>query len=415
MSKGKGTALDVPLLSEVTSAYRRAQLSSVPNAGEPLISEPSLPGPIRITGLEIAVCPIDMPYPVRLGRVLYPTRDFVTVRIRTDADVEGAAIGYTRGTPILAALQTLGREILHRDALLVRAIATDLKRSYIPGAGAFIRALSLIDIALWDILCKVARLPLYRVLGGYRSTVPVLAVAGYFKDRRSVEDVQEEIAQLAREGFRAIKLVLPAGDARDERVYLMRLREALDPRVDLAIDAHSSWTTLDEAVAACRHLDDLGLTFIEDPFSPQSWRLTAELQSHLRTPLAMGEDVTGVEGYRDALDAVSILRVDATASGGLTDVITAIQMAAALGRSAIPHVFTSLHGQLTGAFPNVPYAEFIPAGVGADPIDRLTRSEPRIEGGQLILDDRPGNGIDLDWDAVTRLSTGVVRVENGRG
>jgi L-alanine-DL-glutamate epimerase-like enolase superfamily enzyme len=371
----------------------------------------SLPrDPIRISELEIAVCPVDMPYPVRLGRVLYATRDYIALRIRTDAGIEGVAIGYTRGTPVAGALQELARDVLGRDALMVRAIVTDLKRSHIPGASALIRALSLIDVGLWDIVCKVAGLPLYRVLGGYRNDVPVLVVGGYFKDRRTVEDIEEEVAQLARAGYHIIKVVLPASDARDDQIYLTRLREAIDPRVDLAVDAHSAWTTLDEAIAACRRIDELGLAFIEDPFAPQSWRLTSELQHHIRTPIAMGEDVSGVDAYRDVLDAVSILRVDATASGGLTDVITAVQTAAALGRSAIPHVFASLHAQLAGAFPNVPYAEIIPAEAGADPIGRLMRSEPTIKDGHMFLDDRPGNGIDLDWDAVTRLCSDMIRL-----
>ena len=372
---------------------------------------PSHPrAPMRVAELEIAVCPIDMPHPVRLGNVLYPTRDYIVVRIRTDAGIEGVAIGYTRGTPVAGALQTLGRDLLTRDALMIRAIVTDLKRSHIPGAGAFIRALSLIDIALWDIVCKFAGLPLYQLLGGYRNRVPLLAVAGYFKEHRTEEDIHDEVAQLAADGFRLVKMVLPASDSRDDEEYLTRLRAAIDPRVDLAVDAHSAWTTLDEAVAACRRLDDLGLAFIEDPFSPQSWRLTAELQRHIRTPVVMGEDVAGIEAYRDALAAVSILRVDATASGGLTDVLTAIQTAAAMGRSAIPHVFAALHAHLAAAFPSVPYAEVILAHTGADPIERLLQSAPVIKGGQMLLDDRPGNGIDLDWAAVSRLCSETIRV-----
>src|SRR5690348_13888597 len=108
-----------------------------------------------------------------------------------------------------------------------------------------------------------------------------------------------------------------------------------------------------------------------NPFRVRSWRLMAELQQRIRTPLAAGEDAGGMEGFRDLLDAVTILRIYATASGGVTEVMTTVNMAAGLGRSVIPHVYAPLHSQLAGSAPNLPLVEIIPSDVGTDPIDRL--------------------------------------------
>jgi L-alanine-DL-glutamate epimerase-like enolase superfamily enzyme len=363
---------------------------------------------IRIVGLDVAVCALEMPYPVRLGPVVYTTRDYVALRMRTDAGIDGYALGYSRGTPIPAALQTLAPEILGRDARMIRSIVVGIRQSHAPAWGAFVRAVSLVDVALWDIAARAARLPLFKLLGGYRDTIPVMAVAGYYLDRRSVEDVEEEIMQRAGDGFKTIKIGIPAVDPRADEAFVSRLRRALDNSIDLGIDAHSAWTDLETALAACQRLDSLGLSFIEDPCSPQSWRLMADLQARIRTPLAAGEEASMIEQHRDLLDAVTILRVDATANGGLSDVMLATQMAAAAGRSVSPHVYAPLHSHLAGAFPNVRQVEIIPAEVGADPFHRLLRSEPAIRNGMLLLDDSHGNGIDLDWEAVSAHASDIL-------
>jgi L-alanine-DL-glutamate epimerase-like enolase superfamily enzyme len=363
---------------------------------------------IRIVGLDVAVCPIKMPYPVRLGPVVYTTRDYVAVRMRTDTDLDGYALGYTRGTPVPEALQALAPEILGRDARMIRSIVVGLRQAHAPAWGAFVRAVSLVDVALWDIAAKAARLPLYKLLGAYRDEIPVMAVAGYYLDRRSVEEVEDEIVQRASEGFRSIKVGIPALDPRADETFVARLRQALDANVDLGVDAHSAWSDLDTALASCRRLDDLGLSFIEDPCTPQSWRLMRDLRGCIRTPLAAGEEVLMIEQHRDLLDAVTILRVDATSNGGFSDVMVATQMAAAAGRSVSPHVHAPLHSHLAGAFPNVQLVEIIPAEVGADPFNCLLRSEPSIRNGILLLGGKHGNGIDLDWEAVSTHASAML-------
>ena len=356
---------------------------------------------MRVVGVDVAVCPMGMPHPVVLGQVVIRTRDFVVLRLRTDGEVVGYAIGYPRGTPLFDALVALGPQLIGKDPLMRREVLTFLERSNIPGRIALVRAFSAIDVALWDLASKAAGLLLYQMLGGYRRQVPVMAVAGYFGDVRSVQDIEEEVRQLAGGGYRQIKLVISGTNPRADYELMARLRKAVDASVALAVDAHWTWHSLDEALTACRMLDEVGLAFIEDPFTPQQWRLTRELQAMIRTPLAVGEDVVDLQEFRDLLEGVTVLRVDATASGGLTGVVAATAMAAIAGRSVIPHVFTSLHGQLGGWSPAVSFVETILPQAGADPIDRLLARVPHIIDGHLVLEDEPGNGVWIDWQAVT--------------
>ena len=361
---------------------------------------------MKIAKVEAAHCPVPLPNPIRLGDIVIHTRDFVALRVITDDGIEGHAIGYPRGTSLLAMIAGLAPKLIGRDPTMRRQIVTEIERGNVPGFHTQLRAIGLIDIALTDITAKSARLPLYKMLGGYRNVVPAMAVAGYFADTRTEEDIVAEVVALAESGYGLVKVVLSGADPRRDRAFLEKILRHLDGRAQLAVEAHWLWTTLDEAVRACGLIDDLGLAFIEDPVaSALHWQALGELQARLKTPLAAGEDALGLINFSDLLRSVSILRVDATASGGVLTAVAAIAAAQAASRRVIPHVFTGLHAHLAAAFPNIGFVETIPAASGADPIDRLLRAPPRIEKGVLALGDEAGCGIDLDWDAVRKFGS----------
>lgn len=123
----------------------------------------------------------------------------------------------------------------------------------------------------------------------------------------------------------------------------------------------------------------------------------------MRTPLAAGEDVTSLAGFRDVIDAVLVLLVDATASGGITGALAAIDLAAASGRTVLPHTFLPLHGHLAGSRPEIEFAEVI-ADSSVDPWHRFLFRQPRVADGHLHLQDEPGNGWLVDWDAAAALA-----------
>ena len=367
---------------------------------------------MRITKVRIAECCIPLPRVLRLGAVEIRTRDYVVICIETEDGVCGEAIGYPRGTPLFEAAITMARKVLGKNAGMRRELMLGLELANVPARAGLTRGLSLMDIALWDIACKRAQQPLYQFIGGFRSTADVTVVAGYYVDQRSIDDVADEVRALKDSGCSRVKIMLKGDDAAFDRNYAFAVAGVMPG--GLAADAHWSWSTFTEARRACRELDEIGLSFIEDPFAASDIRLTHELRSDLVTPIAAGEDIFGPRVVSDLVNGIDILRVDATTIGGITSAVEAINIAAAAGRTVFPHVFSPIHVHLACAFPNVESVELITEESGADPLHLLLRNVPTAKDGTMSPSQEPGVGISVDWDAVEKLSRrhAVVEPEN---
>ncbi len=353
---------------------------------------------MKIERICVAEVRAPLPAPLRLGPAVIETRDYVALRLETDAGITGEALGYVRGTPLVAALKALGPQILGRDPMMRAAVLGQAGARNPPGRAAFTRAISLIDIACWDILAKQAREPLYRLLGGLRAGAPATAVAGYFMDVRSLGDIADEARRRVDEGFSRVKIMLKGDDAAFDLEYVRQLAAAAPGR--LAADAHWTWLTLTDALRFCRRLDPEALQFLEDPFAAEDWSLARPLAQATGLTIAMGEDMAGPAALARAANDVGLLRVDATTCGGVSGAVAAVHLAAAAGRNVFPHVFAPLHVHLACAFPNVEGVEIIPEETGADPLSRVLRRPPRLDDGCLHASEEPGIGLELDWPAI---------------
>jgi L-alanine-DL-glutamate epimerase-like enolase superfamily enzyme len=364
---------------------------------------------MQITRITLSEVKLPLPQTLRLGPIAIHTRDFVAVRMETDAGICGDALGYSRGTPLVEALSTAGRGLVGSNPLMRRQTMHAFEQASITSRPTYLRAMSLLDIALWDICAQAAKLPLYRLLGGLRSTVPVTAVAGYYMNTRSVDDIAREVKQRIDQGYPRVKVMLKGDDMAFDENYVRAVTQAAPGQV--AADAHWSWRSLTEALRFCRRIDDCGLAFLEDPFAPHDSALTAALQAQLQTPLAAGEDVVSPAAMNQLARDVAVLRVDATTCGGITSALGALHAASAGGCTVLPHVFAPLHVHLACAFSQVEGVEFIPPESGADPIDKLLLRPIRIKHGQMTVDDEPGVGMTLNWPQVQTLASRTLVLE----
>jgi L-alanine-DL-glutamate epimerase-like enolase superfamily enzyme len=367
---------------------------------------------MQVTRVILSEVKLPLPQTLRLGPIAIRTRDFVAVRMETDAGICGDALGYSRGTPLMEALSTAGRGLVGSNPLMRRQTMHAFEQASITSRPTYLRAMSLLDTALWDICAQAAKLPLYQLLGGLRSTVPVTAVAGYYMDTRSVDDIAREVQQRVDQGYTRVKVMLKGDDMAFDENYVRAVTQAAPGQV--AADAHWSWRSLTEALRFCQRIDDCGLAFLEDPFAPHDSALTAALQTQLRTPLAAGEDMVSPATMNQLAHDVAVLRVDATTCGGITGALGALHAASAGGCTVFPHVFAPLHVHLACAFSQVEAVEFIPPESGADPIDKLLLRPIRITDGHMTVDDEPGAGMTLNWPQVQTLASRTTVLDTTR-
>ena len=364
---------------------------------------------LKVTRVLAAECKLPVAKPIRLGPVEIVTRDFVALRLETDSGVRGEAISYSRGTALLESVAKLAPHIMGTEVQYRRRTMDGVLQRFVNGRAGFIRAASLLDIALWDLAAKEVQLPLYRMLGGYRTQVPVMVVAGYYLDSRSVDDVISEVKSLVNEGYQRIKVMISGTNPRFDEQLIEGAKAVAGNR--LCADAHWAFRNVADAYATCRLLEKYDLTFIEDPFAPYQSDLNIELRRLLRTPLAYGEDLPDGQTLHSAINSTEYLRLDATTCGGVSQAIASAEEAGIRGRSVLPHVFLPLHAQLAGSLQAIDAVEYIPVSTRACPMFELLARTPKIEAGMLTIDEAPGAGFELDWSEVERTKSSVFREE----
>jgi L-alanine-DL-glutamate epimerase-like enolase superfamily enzyme len=364
---------------------------------------------VRVLKAQIAECRIPLPTPIRLGPVEITTRDYVALRLVSDTGTYGDALGYPRGSSLFDTVVKAAAFFVGKGVDSRRAAVEDYLRGAVTVRPNLVRAASLYDIALADLAAKSFNAPLFRLLGAVRDRVPVAAVAGYYLDQRSIDDVTREIGTLLDAGYPRIKIMLSGRDPEFDRRYVAAASKVAEGR--LGADAHWSFETIAQALATLRGIDDYGLMFVEDPFPAHRNHLLGKLQPLLTTRIAAGEDMPDADSLFGLTDHLSILRVDATTCGGITSALAVTEAAALRGTDVFPHVFLPLHAQMAGTTNAVSAVEYIPAASGADPLDQLLDRPIEIIDGHVQIDQEPGAGIAFDWVKVESRTARAATVD----
>lgn len=357
---------------------------------------------MKIARIQIAQCALPLPRPIRLGPVEIKTREFVALRLTAEDGTVGDALAYPRGAPLYQTTEALAGSVLSSNVHARRHTIDGTLQSLVNNRPMLTKAASLYDIALWDLASRSVYQPLNQLLGSRRDTVPVMVVAGYYLDQRSISEIEAEVGDLCEQGFTRIKVMISGADADFDFKLVKALHAIAGER--LSIDAHWAYRTVPEAIHGLRRIDDLGLRFIEDPFGPHQAHLYEKLGRGFRTPLASGEDFVDENVLGQHLAALPVLRLDATTCGGVSSAMNVLGAARITGNSVLPHVFLPIHAQLAGSFDCIEAVELIPIDVGACPMWDLLEGGFNIAGGQLKIDQRPGAGFHLNWEQVAHYA-----------
>lgn len=338
----------------------------------------------------------------------------VIVQVRTDADIDGyGLVGVGSPSSVGVIEHHLAPVVIGQNPFDVERLWELMYRSTlnIGRKGLVIEAISAVDIALWDIMGKATGQPVYNLLGG-RTNKRLRAYVSQSYAYADIDRVRAEAAQYMRDGFTALKMRFGYGPSdgragmRKNYELVSAVREVVGDDVDLMADAYMGWD-VPYAIAMIRRLDDLELRWVEEPVHPDNLDGYARIRMAVKTPISGGEHEFTRYGYRDMVDkrAVDILQPDVNRMGGITEARKVWALAQAHDLEVIPHSPQAHNAHLITAHLNSPMIEYFPPGAlryAYTFYDELFTGEPTAADGFLALSDRPGLGIEPNWDTIER-------------
>ena len=331
----------------------------------------------------------------------------------TDEGVTGWGSVFTNDQLVRGALDVLQPLYLGENPLEPERVSEKLHANtfWMGRGGSITHTISGIDLAMWDILGKVTRQPVGRLLGGrYRERVRPFA--SLLMDEPS--PLVEHLLAIRSQGFRAFKIGWgPFGrhsTAKDEAI-VSAAREAIGPHALLMVDAGASDAFWPQdykwALRTAAMLANYDVYWFEEPLPPDNLHDYILLREHCAVKIAGGEVLTRRQAFVPWLQqrALDIVQPDATKVGGITEQRRIAWMAEDNGVRFIPHGWNTALGlaadlQLATASRNTDMVEYL---TGSPFIDGLAADPWKLDhDGMLIIPSGPGLGVALDMDAVEK-------------
>ena len=278
--------------------------------------------------------------------------------------------------------------------------------------GVAMTAISAVDIALWDVLGKDAKQPVFKLLGGRtKDKIPVYASRLY---SMPLDELRVEAQKYKDEGYQAMKLrfgwgPLDGAAGMQKNLELVRtVREVIGDGVDLMTDAYMGWT-LDYAKRMLPLLEPFHLRWLEEPVIPDDTRGYATLKQYGRVSIAGGEHEFTIFGFRELLeaDAVDYIQFDTNRVGGISQARKICALAESFQIPVVPHAGQMHNYHVSMASLNCPISEFFPkvdVEVGNELFWYIFDGEPSPTNGYINLDDHlPGLGLTVNEESLKRF------------
>ena len=338
------------------------------------------------------------------------------VRIHTDEGICGWGSCYMPANFVGASLDYLSGRILGEDPLEVERITEQLHQAtYWFGRGGVLTTfISGINIALWDIFGKAVGQSVSRLLGGrYREKIKPYASQSF---SGSVEEMVERMQVAKARGFRAFKLGwAPFGriDTRTDEALVKAAREAIGDECDLMVDAGGSdafWhNDLKWAINTSHMLKEYNVVWFEEALHDGDLEGFKMLRQASPVWIATGECLRKRQTFYPWIfqRAVDVLQPDLTCVGGISEGRRIAWTANDHGILVVFHGWNTAVGvaadlQLSAALVQARWVEYLTPTPCID--DILTEPFRLDDEGYLQIPDKPGLGIEVDIEAVRKLS-----------
>jgi galactonate dehydratase len=345
-------------------------------------------------------------------------RNYVFVRLRTNNGLCGvgeATLEWQEKTVQTLLHEWVERRVVGRDPFDVETLIGGMMRDQYQGGSTVMTAISGVEIALWDLIGKACRQPVYRLLGGRcHESLPAYA-NGWHGAARTPEQFAERAREVVARGYKALKFdplgtawKEPTPDESDCAVETVAaIRQAVGPKIGLMIEFHGRLSP-QSAIALIRKLERFEPMWCEEPIGPECLDHLAEVKRAVSIPLAAGERLyTQADFFRlTTLRAVDVVQMDPAHCGGILAAKKVAAMAAAQDMRVSPHcsigpvaLAACLHFDFsTPSFLiQEAFGEF-----DAPWRQELVSGWNPLERGRFTLPETPGLGFELDLDAIAR-------------
>ena len=273
-----------------------------------------------------------------------------------------------------------------------------------------IRSIGAVDIALYDIAAKAAGLPLYKLLGGFRGSIPAYASSAVLPSRQAYAD---QAVQYKEDGWAAYKIHPPAVWREDIEVC-RAVRQAVGDDYDIMLD--STWSyTYDHAIKVGRAIEELDFFWYEDPLAEDDLMGCIKLREKLSIPLMATEYSPG--GFTNYVPwilnkATDYLRGDVAVKGGITALLKTAHLAEAFGMNyEVHHGGNSLNNyanlHVTLAIKNTTYFEVLLPSA-AQKYGIIDDLQPDADG-MIHAPSEPGLGAKIDFELIKAKTVEVLR------
>ncbi len=345
-----------------------------------------------------------------------PNLLMVLVEVQTDEGISGFSAAHAGLEAAVAIDRFVKPYLVGQDPTRIERLASIWRDAEILGPPVYC-----VEICLWDLLGRLAGMPVARLWGGFADRVKAYCSTA---ELRRPEERVEDVQRFLDEGFRAVKLRFHHPDPRDDLKVVEAVRAAVGDRIAIMVDAnqagvepglggHEVWG-FRRALEVARELERLGVVWLEEPLPRYDYDGLARLRDRLeRLWIAGGEDNHGLHELRLLIDrgCYDVLQPDALLSEGISALRTVAALADTAGLRFAPHTWgngigllANLH--LAASVPNCPYLEFPhdpPSGWTAAARDQMLAEPPRIDAeGYVRVPERPGFGFVLDEEAIAR-------------
>ena len=284
----------------------------------------------RLTIQKIECVPLRMPLPrtYRGSSYFMTHRCTIITRVYTQEGVIGEVYNgdefETQGEVVKIILDEIQPLVIGKDAFNIEGCWEAMRKpsnNILRDRKLAMCAQACVDSALWDAVGKALGVPLYKLWGGYADRLPVMCIAGYYEENKTLADFGREMEQIKASGYAGCKFKVGGRTPKEDAERVRVARKAAGDDFILTVDANQGWS-LREAVAFSRAVEGLDIRWFEEPVHWPNDRLDmAAVRSQTGIPVCAGQSEISRAGCRDLMmsGAIDVCNFDASWGGGPTE------------------------------------------------------------------------------------------------